>query len=75
MLTGMLFIVAIIIAIEVPPLWRKKLKKELWAFSLLLLFGTILGLAQALEFKIPNPLDWVISVYKPVSDLMDVWLK
>ncbi|MEC0092784.1 hypothetical protein [Paenibacillus macquariensis] len=72
---GILVIVTVIIAIDVPPLWRKKLKKELWAFSILLLFGTVLGLAQALKLKIPNPLDWVIAVYKPLSDMVDIWLK
>jgi len=74
-ITGILVIVISIIAIEVPALWRKKLKNELWVFSLLLLFGTVLGIAQALHINIPNPLDWIIAVYKPVSDIVDVWLK
>ncbi|WP_438347375.1 hypothetical protein ACP8HI_16945 [Paenibacillus sp. FA6] len=74
-ITGILIIVTAIIAIEVPSLRRRKLKKELWAFSLLLLFGTVLGIAQALHIKIANPLDWVIAIYKPISDIVDVWLK
>jgi len=74
-IAGILVVVAIIIIIDVPPLWRKKLIKELWVFSFLLLFGTALAIAQALHLKIPNPLDWMIAVYKPVADMVDIWLK
>ncbi|MEJ9228380.1 hypothetical protein LAV79_02495 [Peribacillus butanolivorans] len=72
---GILVIVAIIIAIDVPSLLRKKLKKELWIFSSLLLFGTVLSIAQALHIKIPNPLDWITAIYKPLSDMIEKLLK
>lgn len=71
---GILVVVAIIIAIDVPPLVRKKLIKELWVFSILLLLGTVLSISQALHFKIPNPLDLMITVYKPVADMVHMWL-
>lgn len=74
-IAGILAIVAIIIAIDVPPLWRNKLIKELWVFSVLLLLATVVGLAQALHYKIPNPLDLMIIVYKPVADMVNIWLK
>ncbi|MFE0507921.1 hypothetical protein ACWF7H_26790 [Peribacillus butanolivorans] len=72
---GILVIVAIIIAIDAPSLLRKKLKKELWIFSILLLFGTALSIAQALNIKIPNPLDWITAIYKPLSDMIEKVLK
>ena len=72
---GILVIVAVIIAIDVPSLLRKKLKKELWIFSILLLFGTALSIAQALNIKIPNPLDWITAIYKPLSDMIEKLLK
>ncbi|MBK5461543.1 MULTISPECIES: hypothetical protein [unclassified Peribacillus] len=72
---GILVIVAVIIAIEAPSLLRKKLKKELWIFSILLLFGTALSVAQALNIKIPNPLDWITAIYKPLSDMIEKVLK
>ncbi|MFB5284506.1 hypothetical protein [Peribacillus sp. Hz7] len=72
---GILLIVAVIIAIDVPPLLRKKLKKELWIFSILLLFGTALSIAQALNIKIPNPIDWITAIYKPLSDMLEKLLK
>lgn len=73
--TVILILVAIIIAIDVPSLLRKKLKKELWIFSVLLLFGTALSIAQALNIKIPNPLDWITAIYKPLSDIIEKLLK
>ncbi|MFU2017627.1 hypothetical protein ACM6Q7_21615 [Peribacillus butanolivorans] len=73
--TVILVIVAMIIAIDVPSLLRKKLKKELWIFSVLLLFGTALSISQALNIKIPNPLDWITAIYKPLSDMIEKLLK
>ncbi|AXN38550.1 hypothetical protein ACFTQL_22590 [Peribacillus butanolivorans] len=73
--TVILILVAIIIAIDVPSLLRKKLKKELWIFSVLLLFGTALSISQALNIKIPNPLDWITAIYKPLSDMIEKLLK
>jgi len=72
---GILVAVALIIAIDVPTLLRGKFKKELWIFSILLLFGTAIGIAQALHIGLPNPLDWIIYIYNPVSHLLDSWLK
>ncbi|MGG3451020.1 hypothetical protein [Domibacillus aminovorans] len=68
---GILVILAVIIAINVPPLLRKKLKKELWIFFIFLLFGTILSIAQAMNIKIPNPLDWITAIFKPLSDMVE----
>ena len=72
---GILLIVALIIAIEVPPLLRKKLKKELWVLSIILFIGTTLGITQALHIELPNPLDWMIFVYTPVYHMLEIWLK
>lgn len=65
---GILMASAIMIVIEVPALWKKNLKKEIQAFSVLLLFGAGLSIAQILRMKIPNPLDWITTLYKPMSD-------
>lgn len=74
-IAGILIAVAIIIAIDVPILVRKKLHKELWLFSFLLCLGAVLGIVQALHIQIANPMDWMIMVYKPVADLIETWLK
>ncbi|MGM0921436.1 MAG: hypothetical protein ACQEWW_09465 [Bacillota bacterium] len=72
---GILVIVGVIIAIDVPSLLRKKEKKELWVFFILLLIGTSLSIAQALQIKIPNPVDWITVIYQPLSDLIENLLK
>ena len=72
---GILVIVGVIIAIDVPSLLRKKEKKELWVFFVLLLIGTSLSIAQALHIEIPNPVDWITVIYQPLSDLIETLLK
>jgi hypothetical protein len=72
---GILVIVGVIIAIDVPSLLRKKEKKELWVFFVLLLIGTSLSIAQALHIEIPNPVDWITVIYQPLSDWIESLLK
>lgn len=72
---GILLVAILIIVLEVPPLLKKKQKKELWVFSLLLLCGSGLGIAQGLDLNIPNPFDLIVTIYKPLSDLMMSLLK
>ncbi|OMD77869.1 hypothetical protein BSK50_11575 [Paenibacillus odorifer] len=69
-----LIVVAVIAAIEVPLMWRKKLIKEIWVFSFLLLLGTFFSLINALHISVSNPLGWMIFIYKPVSDMVNAWL-
>jgi len=67
---GILAIAAIIAMMEVPGLWKKRHMKELWVFTLLLLLGTGIHIAQSLSVKLPNPLDWITYLYKPISDFI-----
>lgn len=60
--------------IEVPALLKKNRKKELRVFSILLVLGIGLSISQSLDVRIPNPLDWIAVVYKPLSDLIFQWL-
>ncbi|WCN38281.1 hypothetical protein [Aneurinibacillus uraniidurans] len=61
--------------IEVPALVRKKQKKELWVFFLFLILGTGLSIAQFSHMRIPNPLDLLTSMYKPLSNVIRNVLK
>jgi hypothetical protein len=74
-ISGILVVGALFALIEVPPLRRKKLKRELAAFFSLLLFGIGLSIAEALQLDIPNPLDWIQFVFKPLSELLMGMLK
>jgi hypothetical protein len=67
---GILLIAIIILLIEVPPLLKAKRKKELWVFSILLLFATALSISKSLQVNIPNPLDWLTIIFKPFTDFI-----
>jgi hypothetical protein len=72
-ITGLLATAGICAAIEIPSLIGRK--KDLWVFSLLLLLGTALCIAEALKANIPNPLDWIASVYQPLGNWMQSHFK
>lgn len=72
---GILLIAATILLIEVPPLLEKKYKKELYVFSTLLAIGVGLSMAQGLGKTIPNPMDLLTFVLKPLNDIIAPLLK
>ncbi|BFH63302.1 hypothetical protein [Paenibacillus azoreducens] len=74
-ITGILAAAAVIMMIEIPSLIKRKLRKELWVFTILLIIGTGLSIAQGLHWPIPSPLDLVIAVYKPISNIIYGHLK
>ncbi|WP_199613643.1 hypothetical protein [Paenibacillus alkalitolerans] len=77
-MSGIAFIIAaavIIAIIEVPAMLKKKLKRDLTVFFILLLFGTTTAILQSLHVTLPNPLDWITFVYKPASDAIQYLLK
>lgn len=56
--------------IEGPALFRKKLRREIWIFFTLLLMGILLSILLELRMPLPNPLDWLTFIYKPISDFV-----
>ena len=68
---GILAVTVVIIFVEVPALLKKKLKKELWVFFMLLTFGVGVSIAQSLGVKLPNPLDFIKFIYQPLSDFIE----
>ncbi|MGC4377402.1 hypothetical protein WD019_10745 [Fictibacillus sp. Mic-4] len=72
---GIIAIAAFIIWFEVPQLAKKKLKKEMVVFFTLLSIGVGLSIAQSLHVHIPNPLDLITFIFKPVSDAVFGLLK
>ncbi len=67
---GILLIATAILLIEVPPLLEKKYKKELLVFSILLVIGVGLSIAQGLGKTIPNPMDLLTYMFKPLNDVI-----
>lgn len=58
----------IIASIEAPALIRNKMTRELWIFAVVLAFAIAVSILHALRVPLPNPLDWITAVFKPVSD-------
>ncbi|MGF3102812.1 hypothetical protein [Rossellomorea sp. DUT-2] len=67
---GIVIIAILIIMAEVPSLLKNKAKRELWVFSVLFVIGVGLSISRGLNVSLPNPLDVLIIVYKPLSDLL-----
>lgn len=72
---GILAVAAAIFIIDAPDLLKRRLTKELWIFSFLLLLGTVLSILLSLNVELPNPLDWLTVIYRPFNDLLDSVLK
>ncbi|BFT75741.1 hypothetical protein [Paenibacillus sp. P36] len=70
LLPFILLAVAAIVLIEVPRMRRKRLKKELWSFSVLLVLGTALCVAKALGAHLRSPLVYISYVFKPMGELL-----
>jgi hypothetical protein len=71
-LTGIIaaiIVSVLVILYEVPRLSKKKLWKELWVFSVLLAIAVMLNVAESLHIPIPNPLDLITIIYKPMSKI------
>jgi len=67
---GILSLAIGIILYEVPSLLTKNFKKEIWVFSILLIFGVILSIIESMNIEIPNPLEWLTIIYKPFTDFI-----
>lgn len=67
---GILVVAAVITMIEMPALWKNGLRKEAWSYSVLLLLGIGISIALNLHLDVPNPLDWITYLYKPISEFL-----
>lgn len=69
LLLSLIFIA--IIALEAPALVRNKKWRELTAFSVLLLIGMLYSYGQALDLPLPNPTKMIMTIFEPVSLIID----
>ncbi|WP_289139889.1 hypothetical protein [uncultured Brevibacillus sp.] len=60
----------VIVLIDVPTLIKNKWWKEMGVFSFFLIAGLAIGTARAFHLNIPNPLEFVIKINKPIEDLV-----
>ncbi|NPV71553.1 MAG: hypothetical protein HPY55_13090 [Firmicutes bacterium] len=59
-----------IVLFEVPGLVKKKMWRELAAFSIYLLIGMALSIPQALGVRLPNPTKAIEALFRPLSELL-----
>lgn len=69
--TGVLAAAGLCAVIEVPSLIGHR--KDLLTFSCLLLLATVLMIAVALNAHVPNPLDGIAAVFRPIGKWMNGW--
>ncbi|CAH1206896.1 hypothetical protein PAECIP111893_02642 [Paenibacillus plantiphilus] len=67
---GIIAAAGVIILLQVPVLRKKKLKKELWAFWILLLLGVGISISKSILLNIPTPMSWIAIALKPFSDFL-----
>jgi hypothetical protein len=58
---------------EIPKMLKAGLRKELIVFLLLLALGMALAVMKLFNIGIPNPTDFIVWVYSPISGIMK-WL-
>ena len=62
---------AVLFFYDFPRLRREGQRGELWTFSLLLVFGAGLAIAQTLNVPLPNPMEWIMTVFGLSAALLD----
>jgi hypothetical protein len=67
---------AILIAMfELPPMLKKKLIKESVTFCIILSIGAVLIILISFGIQLPNPINWIITLIQPLTNLFDFLLK
>lgn len=67
---GILAVSAVILFFEARALRRKRERKVLLTFSIMMVAATALAVGQALYVPYPNPMDWVSFVFTPVGEAL-----
>ena len=70
MVYGLIFIFILIIFFEIPGLIRRKLWRELAAFSVFITIGFVLSFLQVIGVKIPSPNDGITFLVETVSKML-----
>lgn len=65
---GLLAAAGICAATEIPSMVGHK--KDLWVFSILLALAIALCIAVTQKVPVPNPLDGIAAIFRPIGKLM-----
>ncbi|WP_214626767.1 hypothetical protein [Paenibacillus agaridevorans] len=64
-------VAACICVLEVPRMWRDRQWKELGLFGFLLALGTGISVGLGLDAGLPNPMDWIAMIFRPIDSLVE----
>lgn len=67
---GILLTAVLFAFIEIPSLLKKQYIKELVVFFILLFCGTFLSILKVFGVQIPNPVDGITFIFKPISEVV-----
>jgi len=67
---GIIVTAAAIAYAEAPKLAKNRMYKELAIFSVLLAIGLAVSVMNALRVPLPNPLDAIVFLFRPISKLL-----
>ena len=59
---------------QVPILLEKKMSKECYVFISLLFVAALVNIALAMGIHLPNPMDYLVILLKPISDRIELLL-
>ncbi|WP_227940292.1 hypothetical protein [Alkalihalobacillus deserti] len=69
---GLILLFTAVSYFHIPQLAKDKMIREIWIFSILMLFITVLAIAQINKVPIPNPLELIAIAVEPLSKLLQV---
>jgi len=70
-LLGVVGIAVVIVMIDFPTLIKNKWWKEMWVYSFFLIAGLAIGTARAFHLDIPNPIEFIIKIDKPIENVVE----
>lgn len=71
MVYGLIAIFAVIIILQVPPLVKKDLWKELIVYGVILSLGIIYSIGQLYHWPLPNPTKKAEYLFAPISKFLE----
>lgn len=71
MVYGLSAVFLVIILLQVPPLVKKGLWKELLVYSVILTLGILYSIGQVYHWPLPNPTKRMEYLFEPISQFLE----
>lgn len=60
----------IVLAIQVPPIVKRKNRREIFAYFFMMSLGIMYSYAYVLDVELPNPTDGIHLIFEPLTKLL-----